>query len=151
MGFGSHTTIVMQKIRYLSDGLKSDLELRALIEENISKRDGVPLPIESRMLGSIEKCISASGLAIEEIKAAKKIPPLSERLKTVGGTPLQYVVQMRMASHAVHGTWTGLLSQYLETDDGLDFRPKDAIVRTIAAQMVMNCTVSIDLLQSWLR
>lgn len=47
--------------RYLTDGLKKDLLLKAQIEDNIRNRGGKTLPSEKRMLASIAK---ASGLQL---------------------------------------------------------------------------------------
>ena len=48
--------------RYLADGLKKDIEWKRLVESNVRERDGKRLPIEERMLNSVNRCVRLSGI-----------------------------------------------------------------------------------------
>jgi hypothetical protein len=100
--------------RYLADGLKPELEFKARIEADIAASSGAVLPIQARMLKSIDNHISASGLTPDEIKSAKKQRDLAAMIDGLGIDRLLYVVAQRIGSHFVHGTWSGLLFHYLE-------------------------------------
>jgi len=101
--------------RYLSDGLRNDLEFRNHILANVETR-GHQIAIETRMLESIDRSIRTSGIAKEEIPKIKKLPSLETMMREVGFRDLAYVVVQRMGSHAVHGTWTGLLASTIDVE-----------------------------------
>ena len=101
-------------VRYLADGLKTELEFRELIEGNIVARNGEEFPIEKRMLKSISNSIAASQISEDEIRDARKLPDIASMLETVGLDRITYVVSQRIGSHHVHGTWPSLLVHYLE-------------------------------------
>lgn len=104
--------------RYLADGLKTEIELTAEIENNIAAREGNQvLNIEERMLNSIRRHIALAGLTEEEIKQTKKLPNTATMIKDLGYQRLMYVVGQRLGSHHVHGTWPSLLMHYLEVED----------------------------------
>jgi DNA invertase Pin-like site-specific DNA recombinase len=58
--------------RYLADGLKTELEFKARIEADIAANGGTIMPIQERMLRSIDNHIAASGLTPDGIRSAKK-------------------------------------------------------------------------------
>jgi Family of unknown function (DUF5677) len=124
--------------RYLADGLKTELSLKKEIDSRILKRNGVSLPIEDRMIEGIEECLSLAGLIEEEVYSSKKMPPFSEILKSVEKSSLQYVVLMKIGSHAVHGSWPALLSHYLERASDGSFQPRDANTSTDYIQYCMD-------------
>jgi hypothetical protein len=101
--------------RYLAEGLKNDLQFRRFITEAARER-GHEIAIETRMLGSIEKSIRTSGIAEEEIAKIKRLPTLETMMREAGFKDLGYIVVQRMGSHAVHGTWTGLLASTIDVD-----------------------------------
>ena len=110
--------------RFIADGLKTELEFKAKIEENISNRGGSPLVIEARMLNSITNYISCSGLTEAQIKSARRLPDLAAMIEDVGRERLLYVVGQKIGSHHVHGTWPSLWMHYLEEHDGI-LGPRD--------------------------
>ncbi len=123
-------------VRYLADGLKNDLILKSEIENNIRQRNGKPVAIEQRMLNSIDRCVEASGLSQSAITEAKKLPDLFKMYTDLGMPDGAYTVIQRMGSHAVHGTWTDLLHNYLNrTIDG-SFTLRDHNVPTHQVQYV---------------
>jgi Family of unknown function (DUF5677) len=103
--------------RYLASGLKTELELKASIEQAIATRGGVTLPIETRMLASIDKHISASGLSTAEIASTSNLRDLAAIIQGLGHDRLFYVVGQRIGSHHVHGTWSSLMFHYLQEHD----------------------------------
>ncbi len=105
--------------RYLADGLKTEVELSAEIQGNITTREGNRvLVIEERMLKSIKRHMALAGLTEVDIAATKKLPNTAAMLCDLGQDRLMYVVGQRIGSHHVHGTWTSLLMHYLEEEDG---------------------------------
>ncbi|TGL63767.1 hypothetical protein EHQ58_00980 [Leptospira ognonensis] len=103
--------------RYLADGLKTDIEFKKEIEASIKKRGGGILQIENRMLQSINRRISHSGMTETEILNTKKVPNTASIIELIGKTRLYYVIGQRIGSHHVHGTWQSLLMHYLEEID----------------------------------
>jgi Family of unknown function (DUF5677) len=116
--------------RYLASGLKAELELQREIETRISKRSGLVLPIEERMLKGIEATCKSAGLNSKEVEATKKMPPFPGLIQALGLESLQDVVLMKMGSHAVHGTWPSLLVHYLEPGEDGELQPRDSNVET---------------------
>ncbi|MGA8474545.1 MAG: DUF5677 domain-containing protein [Candidatus Cybelea sp.] len=104
--------------RYVGHGLKSELALKALIEETIRTRGGVPWAIEKRMIESIARYVDASGFDEKQVAQSKRLPDLASMIRAIGRDPIDYVVGQRLASHAVHGTWPDLFTHYLEQADG---------------------------------
>ena len=135
--------------RYLADGLKSELELRASIEANIKLRAGNTIPVEDRMIENIGSMISASGLTEEEILKEKKLPTVADILRQSGYSDLSYIVGMKVGSHAVHGTWPALLFHYLVKTDTGEYHPRDADTETDFIQYVYVCLLVLDALSAW--
>lgn len=107
--------------RYIADGLKTEIELKEKINDEVAKNNGVSLPIEDRMLKSIARHIDASGMTEEEIKSTKKIRDLAAMLDALGVRRLIYVAAQKIGSHHVHGTWPSLLFHYLENRENSNF------------------------------
>jgi uncharacterized protein DUF5677 len=114
-------------VRYLADGLMTEIEFKAQIESNVVARSGEILPIERRMLASIANHIASSGLSESEVISAKRLPDMASMLAAIGYDRLMYVVAHRIGSHHIHGTWSSLLIHYLEEEVGkpeFSFRPR---------------------------
>src|SRR5712692_8319600 len=63
--------------QYLADGLRTELEFKQAINANIAAREGrMVLPIEERMLRSIENHISAAELTEKGIAETKRLPDM---------------------------------------------------------------------------
>lgn len=103
--------------RFLADGLRTDLELKKLITNNVAERGGKAWVIEQRMLDSIERCQRAAGLD-ESSLATGRLPGLEQRMREAGYGDGLYTVVQRMGSHSVHGTWTDLLTYYVKEAAG---------------------------------
>jgi hypothetical protein len=100
--------------RFIAEGLKTELAIKSQIETKIAFRGGAILPIEQRMLRSIERCLRTSSLNDGQIANSKKMPDLASMLDVLGNERLTYVVGQKIGSHHVHGTWPSLLLHYLE-------------------------------------
>lgn len=137
-------------VRYLADGLKKDLKLKEQIEHNIQNRNGSILVIEQRMLDSIEKCLSLSGLSEQDVNNAKKLPDFASMCKDLEYGDILYTSIQRMGSHAVHGTWSELVFNYLTHEDQR-FYPRDHDVDTQDAQFVIVIHLVLDAIESFLR
>lgn len=114
-------------VRYIADGLRTEIEFKTEIEKQIAERDGNPHAIETRMLGSIERTLAAARLTSDEVMSAKKLPDIAALMTDVGFDRLAYVIRQRIGSHHVHGTWPSLLTHYLEEveEEAYSFRPRD--------------------------
>jgi hypothetical protein len=112
--------------KFVTHGLGPERELYDMIQTNIAERKGEILPIESRMLNSIQNVCRRSGLKIENIdrKAGDWAGGLRARLKALGREE-HYTGMIRIPSHAVHGNWVDLYKNHLTIDEksGL-FSPK---------------------------
>lgn len=141
--------------RFIADGLKTELELKKEIESNIKARGGKIQKIEERMLQSIEKYLSKSGMTEEQIKAAKKLPDLAAMLKKIGherfkNERLIYVASQKMGSHHVHGTWVGLRFHYLDEINGV-IAPRDHNCSTTIDQYVYISRMVLEAIVAFIR
>jgi len=106
--------------------LKHEKRLRGRVLGNIDKRGGKVLPIEARMLKSIDRSFAKSGITPGEVDP--------KRLKNWGGKNLfekardigleeAYLAVIGGASHNVHGNWQELLEYHLEENESACFGP----------------------------
>lgn len=135
--------------RYLADGLKKDLLFKKQISENIEKRNGNILVIEQRMLNSITNCVELSGLSEEDINNAKKLPDFSKMCGDLDFTDVFYSAIQRMGSHAVHGTWSELIFNYLRHEDDKRFYPRDHNSDTQDVQFIGVIHFVLDAMKSF--
>jgi hypothetical protein len=114
--------------QFVKFSLGPERELYDVIQANVAARGGEVLPIEKRMLKSIDDVCQVSGVKIEEVnrKYGDWGGGLKERLKALNKEG-QYIAMQRIPSHAVHGTWVDLYMNDLEHDSKTDvFRPGPA-------------------------
>ena len=104
--------------RLIAEGLKTDLELKQQILAEIGKRGGVELVIERRMIGSIDRFVTLSGMDEATILSAKQPPNLASMMASIAYDRLDYVCAQRMGSHYVHGTFSDLVKNYLDEREG---------------------------------
>jgi Family of unknown function (DUF5677) len=107
--------------QFVKFSLAPERELYDLIQENITARQGQVLPIEQRMMDSINNVCKVSGVKIEDIdrKSGDWGGGTRERLKAIKKEKTYAIVQ-RIPSHAVHGTWVDLYKNHLEYVDKTD-------------------------------
>lgn len=139
--------------RFLADGLRTELEFREEIQRNIAARDGKTLPIEVRMLKSIDNHITASELSEQEIVRARRLPDVASLMTAVGYTRLVYVVTQKIGSHHVHGTWPSLLFHYLEeeTASPLAFVPRGSDCETHMNQYMYVSVMMLRTIGAYVR
>ncbi|HYM76233.1 MAG TPA: DUF5677 domain-containing protein [Candidatus Dormibacteraeota bacterium] len=101
--------------QFVKLSLGPERELYDQIRGNIVARNGVMLPIESRILSRIENLCRVSGVKITDVdrKPGDWGGGVRERLKALGKEH-RYVSMQRTPSHAVHGTWVDLFTSHLE-------------------------------------
>ncbi len=125
--------------RYIADGLNSEIELKARIELNIKTRQaGKALKIEERMLSSIERHIKTANLTEVDIAGAKRLPSIASMIELRGEDRLSYIVNQRIWSHHVHGTWPSLLMHYLEVQPDGSFELRDHDCETHEYQFIFT-------------
>jgi hypothetical protein len=103
--------------RYVASGLRTELELKDQVNKAITERNDTHLKIEDRMLDSIERCIVDSGFDDERILKTKQLPDIAAMLTVLGHKRFSYTAGQRIGSHHVHGTWVGLIFNFIEKDD----------------------------------
>lgn len=119
---------------FVLSSLKPEINQRKTILENIVRR-GEEIPIETRMLRSIERTFKVSG--VEDIDALMKIPKRKTYDKILEALDMVHVYPMLQGvpSHAVHGTWVDLVLHHLEeTKSG--FKPRPETRRADARQLL---------------
>ncbi len=108
---------------YIDYSLRYERRLKQKIDANISKRGDAPLPIERRMLESIERLAHASNVDLSQ-------PPLNKRnwadrdlfqKADAIGWGEAYLGIFAGMSTAVHGNWGDIASHHLERFDGSGF------------------------------
>ncbi len=121
--------------------LASERELYDLIQKNITERGGEILPIEDRMLKSIERVCRLSGVAITDVapKMGDWGGGLRNRLIALGQGET-YVAQQRGPSHAVHGTWVDLVLHHLKAVEN-GFQPDPTWSRVDSRLMLPTCVL----------
>ena len=111
--------------RFLAQSLKSDLQFKREIQRNIEERNGQAQKIEERMLRSIESYIADARLSEDQVVNAAKLQDFATMISDIGiKDRLLYLVAQSMGSHHVHGSWTSLVSDYLEKTPEGAFVPR---------------------------
>jgi hypothetical protein len=102
---------------FVKSGLGPDKELFDNIQENISNR-GHELPIETRMLRSINNLFKISG--VSDLTELDNIPRWKNYKTILRELDLEsaYAALQRIPSHLVHGTWPDLAMHHLEAIEG---------------------------------
>lgn len=102
---------------YCSYSLQHERRLLARIQANIKARGGEELPIERRMINSIERSFRVSGIDLKDVPKTKERNwgglNIFERAKAVG-LEAAYLAAFGGASHTVHGNWQDLVEYHLE-------------------------------------
>lgn len=110
---------------YRSYSLQHERQLLARIQANIEARGGQELPIERRMMSSIERSFRVSGIDIEDAPETKERNwgglSVFERAKAVGLADA-YLAAFGGGSHSVHGNWQDLVEYHLEDINEDSFR-----------------------------
>lgn len=138
---------------YLHQSLQHEIKLKNVIDSNIAARGGEVLPIETRMLRSIERDFRRSGVNPEDVPR-KRIKNwggknLFEKAKELGEEQT-YLSLFGAPSRVVHGNWHDLLLHNLEFTEGSGFRPRmdDKPIRPqmLHAAAVLSAEAALDYL-----
>jgi hypothetical protein len=104
---------------YIRYSMKHERRLHGRIMKNVIARGGQELPIERRMIDSIERASLESGFPLDAFSASapknwgdKK---LFERAQAVGFEDV-YLTTFSGPSHSVHGNWMDLLEYHLDQE-----------------------------------
>lgn len=107
---------------YVSDSLVSEREFVRTVHENAADR-GKRLPIEERILRSIERTAAAAGVRLEDLPPRRRAGwPTAEA--RIGMVDSQLYEAFRMGSNALHGTWSDLYLNHLEESEEGTFVPR---------------------------
>lgn len=133
--------------KFVKSSLRPERDQRKVIFENIAKR-GEGLPIETRMLNSIERVFKVSGInnsdELEKIPGRKDYKEILKALNMDNA----YTMLQGVPSHAIHGTWVDLVLHHLEeTTSG--FKPKPDTARVDARLLLPVSLLVLRALQSY--
>lgn len=137
-------------LRFLADGLKTELDFKKSINTKITNRSGEKLIIEERMLASIDRYIASAELSEDQIASAKRLPDLAAMINTIGHDRLLHIVGQKIGSHHIHGTWPSLWLHYLEEEKGI-LVPRDHDCPTHINQYVFIPLVVIEAMKAFVR
>jgi hypothetical protein len=128
---------------YIAYSLRQEKRLHERIKTNVAERGGKVLPVEARMLASIDRAVKESGVRLEDLSisrpkewADKNLYQKSEAI----GLGETYLGTFGGPSASVHGNWMDLLGMHLRPHDSGDgyigdftwSRPRPQIADTIA-------------------
>ena len=127
--------------QFVRFSLAPERRLYDLIEENVAKRSGETLPIEERMLKSIQRVCRLSRVKITDVQPRMGDwgGGLRNRMMAIGQGEL-YAGVHGLASQAVHGTWVDLVQHHLAEVDG-GFRPDPTWSRVDSRLMLPTCVL----------
>jgi hypothetical protein len=103
------------------------------------------------MLDSIQNCINLSGLSEQDVKNAKKLHDFAQMCKDLEFNDGVYIAIQRMGSHAMHGTWSELVFNYLQHEGGQRFYPRDHEIETQDGQYIIIIRLVLGAMESFLR
>lgn len=100
---------------YVEHSMRHEKRLRDRILTNVAQRGGVVLPIEARMLNSIQACAAKSEVDLDRISPTQNWSGknLFDKAKEVGLDDA-YLGAFAGPSHSVHGNWQDMLEYHLE-------------------------------------
>jgi hypothetical protein len=112
---------------FVRHSLRHERRLQDTIQANIQERGGAILPIEQRMLSSIDRAARIAGVALDSVDLKDRAPwggkDLRQKAAAVG-LEQAYLAVFGGMSHNVHGSWHDLYQFHLETDEAGAFTPK---------------------------
>jgi Family of unknown function (DUF5677) len=111
---------------YIAYSFRHERKLVGVIQTNIKARDGGMLPIEDRMLKSINRSAAAAGINLSESNSDPKGPwggkNLFEKSEAVG-LHGAYLAAFAGTSRSVHGNWHEIYGSHLHWDEQSRFTP----------------------------
>jgi hypothetical protein len=111
---------------YIAYSFRHERKLRNVVLTNIESREGEVLPIEDRILKSIDRSATAAGINLDETNQSEKGPwgnkNLFEKAEAVG-LDRAYLAAFGGASHSVHGNWHEIYGSHLNWNEKDGFTP----------------------------
>ena len=99
---------------YICTSVKSDLDLKYIVEKNIKKRNGNSVEIEERILRSINKVINATGFSDEHFQRKYKYISFKDILADIYDVRNGQVYNMYcLSSHAIHNTFSEIYMHHI--------------------------------------
>ena len=138
---------------YLFQSLQHERELRQLILANISSRSGTRLPIEERMLASIQRTFTNSCVEADHVPS-KKIRDWGgknffEKTKAVH-LDHAYSAIFAAPSRNVHGGWHDLLQHHLDCNKPGEFSPRLDFTKPQAQPIFALSVLVIECLRTYI-
>lgn len=111
---------------YVKNSFKHEARLRNTITKNIAERNGEVLPIEDRMMKSIDRSFKNAGIELSDVSGQNERnwggKNIFEKAQDVG-LEESYLGAFAGPSHSVHGAWHDVYSHNLNTEGDLQFQP----------------------------
>jgi len=111
---------------YVKNSFKHEIKLRKKIDQNIAARGGIILPIEDRMMKSIDHAYASAGLDPNDLSEYRERnwggKNLYEKADELGMGDA-YLAAFSGPSQSVHGAWGDIYSHCLQTDGDELFSP----------------------------
>jgi len=108
---------------YVHHALQHERRLRDKILSNIESRGGEVLPIEKRMLDSIDRTARIAAVSLEAIDPDERSPwgkkNIYEKAKEIG-LGEAYMAMFGGLSHNVHGSWFDIYQHHVTVDEADD-------------------------------
>lgn len=137
---------------YIQYSFRHEKRLFDLIHSRIKDRNGQVLPIEQRMLASVEKKARASGVSIEATSSSRPKnwgdKNLFQRAQAIGFDDA-YLGVISGPSHNIHGNWMDLLEYHLESHDE-HFVPKPEWSRPRPQILLAVSRLTLDAIAAYL-
>lgn len=111
---------------FIRSSFRQERVLRDQILERVAQRCGELLPIEDRMLKSINHAATLAGITLDDVSPKARNwggKHTRDKAKDIFGDDLAYVGAFILMSQAIHGGWGDLMQFHLETEDGERFTP----------------------------
>jgi hypothetical protein len=131
---------------YISHSMRHERKLHDVIQGKIKDRGGIMLPIEDRMLQSIDRAAKGGSIQIDEIDLTDRSPwggkNTFDKAKDVGLEQL-YLASFGGGSHSIHGNWQEIYANHIEWDGACSFTPKMQW-RTPRPQLITSMALMIN-------
>jgi Family of unknown function (DUF5677) len=111
---------------FVKSSYRQERILRDQIMDRITERGGEVLPVEDRMLKSINRAADIADLCLDDVSTKRRTwggQDTRAKAREVFGDDLAYIAAFSGMSQSVHGSWGDLLQFHLETEDGKRFTP----------------------------
>jgi hypothetical protein len=137
---------------YIVYSFRHERKLRDVIRHNIDAREGKLLPIEDRMLKSIDRSAAAAGISLDDVELEQKGSWGGKNLfdkAEAAGLGRAYLAAFGGTSHSVHGNWQEIYGNHLHWDEKEGFTPNLDWHGPRPQVLFALCTIVIDTLDSY--